>query len=166
MVDALQERKAIEDKRFQEMYQANTTDFHNFDLIIDSTEITPDEIADLIYKYVTAKQETKRTILLSPRRLYPTKHISEIKEESTKELPEVIFDHKTFYIISGHMHCSKMIEQKESLMQVELLDISKNIIEKDQRSVKEVLKNEIEIYKEWEAYHHMNFDEYPVEQDI
>lgn len=167
-VDALQERKAIEDKRFQEMYQANTTDFHNFDLIIDSTEVTPNEIAELIYSYVTKKQETaqhvKRTILLSPKRLYPTKHVEDIKEETKEEVTKVIFVDKTFHIISGHEVCSKMIQSEKTLMSVELLDILDQTIEQDLRNVKEVLTYDVDLYKEWETYHQMKFDEYPTEK--
>lgn len=161
-VDALQERKAIEDKRFQEMYQANTTDFHNFDLIIDSTEIMPDEIAELIYEYVTAKKEEKRTILVSPKRLYPTIRLAKIKEEEEQSIPKVVFVNKTFHIVSGHQLCMEAIQKKDSLIKVELLDVIDHVIAENSKNLKEVLTFDLDLYTEWEEKNQIKFDEYPL----
>ena len=42
------ERKISENKRYMELYGANCDDFSNFDLIIDTTYLTPLQVADKI----------------------------------------------------------------------------------------------------------------------
>ena len=46
--ESLRKRKQLEDSRFAEIYSVRTTDFSNYDLIVDSTFITPEELADII----------------------------------------------------------------------------------------------------------------------
>lgn len=41
----LLERKAVEDKRFFSLYNVNCTDIKNFDLVVDTSLITPEEAA-------------------------------------------------------------------------------------------------------------------------
>ena len=41
-------RKESENKRYMELYSANCSDLSNFDLIIDTSFITPEEVADMI----------------------------------------------------------------------------------------------------------------------
>ena len=41
-------RKASEEKRYMELYGANCADLSNFDLIIDTSFITPEEVTDII----------------------------------------------------------------------------------------------------------------------
>lgn len=48
-VDALVQRKKIEDARFKDMYKVDTTNPKNFDLVIDSSKDTAEELAEIIY---------------------------------------------------------------------------------------------------------------------
>ena len=41
-------RKESEDKRYMELYGANCSNLSNFDLVIDTSYITPEEVADVI----------------------------------------------------------------------------------------------------------------------
>ena len=44
----IMERKESENKRYMELYGANCADLSNFDLIIDTSYITPEKVADII----------------------------------------------------------------------------------------------------------------------
>jgi len=41
-------RKESENKRYMELYGANCSDLSNFDIIVDTSYITPEEVADII----------------------------------------------------------------------------------------------------------------------
>ena len=47
---SLQERWSTENNRYQELYQTDNLDLNNYDLVIDSSDKTPEEIADIIHK--------------------------------------------------------------------------------------------------------------------
>ena len=49
-VEKIQKRKASENKRYTEKYNVNPDDLNNYDLVIDTTGKTPDEIFDIIEK--------------------------------------------------------------------------------------------------------------------
>jgi cytidylate kinase len=52
-------RKESEDKRYMELYGADCADLSNFDLIIDTSTITPEEAADIILTEYRARGERK-----------------------------------------------------------------------------------------------------------
>ncbi len=69
-------RSFEENKRFKEIYGVDNFDYRNYDLIIDSTSATPEQIAEMIVeeaeKYEVAPfDETK--MMLSPYVIFPTK---------------------------------------------------------------------------------------------
>lgn len=51
-VEKIQKRKASENKRYTEKYNVNPDDFNNYDLVVDTTYATPEEIYEFIAKYL------------------------------------------------------------------------------------------------------------------
>ena len=51
-IEKIKARKASENKRYTEKYNVNPDDLSNYDLVVDTTYATPDEICDLIEKYL------------------------------------------------------------------------------------------------------------------
>lgn len=51
-VEKIQARKASENKRYTEKYNVNPDDLTNYDLVVDTTYATPEEISSLIEKYL------------------------------------------------------------------------------------------------------------------
>lgn len=49
--EKLIERSAVERKRFIEIYGVDYYDFNNFDLVVDTTHKTPDEVVSIIIEY-------------------------------------------------------------------------------------------------------------------
>lgn len=70
----LAERAATERVRYKDIYNLNYMDFSNYNLIIDSTNCTPDKIAEIIVKeakefYSNKNQPETSITLVSPSRL-------------------------------------------------------------------------------------------------
>ena len=68
-------RKTSENKRYAELYGANCSDLNNFNLIIDTSFIKPEKIAEVIIKEFDlwkASQQKKTVSFISPENLYPT----------------------------------------------------------------------------------------------
>lgn len=49
-IEKIKARKSSENKRYTEKYNVNPDDLNNYDLVIDTTHATPEEICDLIEK--------------------------------------------------------------------------------------------------------------------
>ena len=58
-VDKIQKRKASENKRYSEKYNVDPDNLENYDLVVDTTYATPEEICDLISKYLEYWKEGK-----------------------------------------------------------------------------------------------------------
>lgn len=69
-------RSIEENRRFKDIYQVDNFDYFNYDLIIDSTSATPEQIAEAIVceanKYAEAPFDRTK-VMLSPYVLFPTK---------------------------------------------------------------------------------------------
>lgn len=66
--DMLLARAREENARYKRIYGVDNFDYANYDLIIDSTSLTPEEVAELIEQYAARNE---RAILLSPECLFP-----------------------------------------------------------------------------------------------
>ena len=58
-VDKIHKRKASENKRYSEKYNVDPDNLGNYDLVVDTTYATPEEICDLISKYLELWKEGK-----------------------------------------------------------------------------------------------------------
>jgi len=58
-VDKIQRRKASENKRYTEKYNVDPDNLENYDLVVDTTYATPDEICDFISKHLNLWKEGK-----------------------------------------------------------------------------------------------------------
>ncbi len=112
-VAGIRARKKSEMKRYMELYGVNTKDLANYDLVVDTTYITPDEAADVIEArfrlYTEGRMKTERFIC--PRRFcYPDDAVdmeeaARLAEqlERGEPLPEVraVYTDDNFYIVGG-----------------------------------------------------------------
>ncbi len=58
-IDKIKKRKASENKRYSEKYNVDPDNLSNYDLVVDTTYATPEEICDLISKYLELWKEGK-----------------------------------------------------------------------------------------------------------
>ncbi len=94
-------RSLEENVRFKEIYNVNNLDYNNYDLIVDSTSATPEEIAETIVseakKYFEAPFN-KTKLMLSPYVLFPTKELG--TDDGDKI--EIALNNGLHYVTKGH----------------------------------------------------------------
>ncbi len=110
------ERKKSEVKRYKLYYNVDCLDFTNYDLIIDTTEISPDEVCQIILteygEFCRQSSDYKRKALVSPQNLYPT------KEDDNSNVVEVINSDSFDYIMCGHSIVANGIKENQRLLPV------------------------------------------------
>ncbi len=158
----LLERKNVENNRFFKIYNVDCYDLDNYDLVIDSSYATPDEIAKLIIDrmkdFVAGNSFTK--YWLSAKCLYPTIDLQIITagaEAEDVEVARVKFD---YFVIGGHGKVADAITNNINLIPAKL-------VEKDGRDL--VMSrmqyadqaNLSDYYKKWEDANSFKFFEYP-----
>ncbi|MBR6563446.1 MAG: cytidylate kinase family protein [Clostridia bacterium] len=94
-------RSIEENKRFKDIYKVDNFDYFNYDLIIDSTSATPEQIAEAIVTEAGKYSEspfTQTKVMLSPYVLFPTKQYGTDDGENIT----VSVNNGVHYVISGH----------------------------------------------------------------
>jgi cytidylate kinase len=112
-------RSLEENKRFKDIYGVDNFDYGNYDLIVDSTSATPEQIAETIVTQAELfeKEPFRETkIFLSPYVLFPTKPLGTDDGESIK----VALKYGLHYVISGHGKLSALQCGKASLVEASL----------------------------------------------
>ncbi len=115
-------RSVEENKRFKEIYNVDNFDYKNYDLIIDSTSATPEQIAEAIIKCADEYEKEsfdETRLLLSPYVLFPTKPFG------TDDGDEIIVALKDGYhfVVNGHRKLASLQLVNASLVRALLTDI-------------------------------------------
>lgn len=122
--EKLLERAKTENERYQQIYQVNNFDYRNYDLIIDTTHIPPEQVASLIYDaYCNEAPAESPTIFISPQNVYPTQtfgefsmeRIEQYRSQKTEEKAPIVLTHFNgyHYVIDGHHRLlAALIDQK------------------------------------------------------
>lgn len=111
-INKINSRKASERKRFKEQYGLDIDNFDNYDLVIDSSHITPENLANFVIdKLEKWKKEIKfPNIWLSQKNIYPIQNPQEetIIKSGLKETEviEVIKSENKFFIYNGQQYWS------------------------------------------------------------
>ncbi|MCX6707441.1 MAG: nucleoside monophosphate kinase [Candidatus Woesearchaeota archaeon] len=59
-LESIQRREMSETKRYKKLYKVNYTDHSNFDIVIDTTRMPPEKVAEKIVKTISMFKEAKR----------------------------------------------------------------------------------------------------------
>jgi len=118
-------RKASEVKRFKEQYNVEINKLQNYNIVVDSSFITPEDLANFVLnKFESWKLQKKiNRVWLSPKNLIPLQGIrknssyytSEIKKSITEEGFDetkpimVIQQDGLYFIYDGHKRCTSSI---------------------------------------------------------
>jgi len=162
-------RKASENKRYMELYGANCSDLSNFNLIIDTSFISPERVADIIlaeyHSWLVSGECSKAFI--SPANLYPTQSIHGVEndeyfksiQENMKmngynpDFPVTAVNMNSFdYIFDGHKRTSCAIKNNIDLIPVIYKNEVLNPIESD-------------LFSEWEEFNSFKYLMYPVKPE-
>ncbi len=112
-VAGIRARKESEKKRYLDLYGVNSKDLAHYDLVVDTSYISPDEVSDIIeeryHLYEEGKAET--ACYICPRRFYYPDDAADMEEaarlseclDAGETLPEVtvVYRDENFYIVDG-----------------------------------------------------------------
>ena len=105
-------RRASENFRYFEKYGVHIMDMQNYDLILDTTDITPEAVADLILESLAAWEadRSKKFCYLGYRRFHTNKAPTQVETAGiarsidlggTAPVPTVFEDNGRYYLIDG-----------------------------------------------------------------
>ena len=176
-IENIRIRKGSEYKRFKDQYAVNIDEFRNYDLVIDTSYITPESLAGfVIEKFEKWKNEISFPVIwLSPKNVFPLQRIREHSNRYVKDITdsilqngfndsepiEVIQWEGNFFVFNGHKRCGGAIQTEMNLIPVSIINIDKDSLSNGQlfsEYIKEnyTLKN---IY-DWEEMHGFRFAKY------
>lgn len=170
-------RKDIENERFKKLYNVDSNDMVNYDLIIDCSFISINELFSVIINQFQKWKNINsiNKFWINPKQLIPTQDVivlgrkdfklffDAFKKEGFRESSpvDVIILREQYYIYDGHKRTSSAIMNNINLIPI-------NIIAKDNEhivgrmSVGEYINSEIEqkfIYN-WESCHNFRFNDF------
>ena len=116
-------RQLMEKSRFSSLYKVDYLKLSNYDLVIETTNAKPDEIAAKILEGFENKQKgiENKAIYLNPTSIYPKSKEDSLEKD---ECPCVYLNKNNFYLTKGMDALSKAIENKDSFINVKLTDES------------------------------------------
>ncbi|MDR1673575.1 MAG: cytidylate kinase family protein [Bacteroidales bacterium] len=166
-IQGITERKTSENKRYRELYGAECANMLLFDLIVDTSYITPEHAADIIMEAYAAWQAGNRAkqALISPFNLYPTLPVSKLSFWDTDNQPVQVVHADPFdFVVDGHKRVSNALKTGKAL--VPALYVSADAPYNKELSYREkMLKSaQPEILQEWETFHGFKFRIYPPEK--
>lgn len=174
----LLERRSAEDKRFKSIYGVDCGNLNNYDLVIDTTHSSVQEIATLIFQLFTAFSDKSKINKhwVSPKALYPTKNIKQFEQEEVikirQSLGEIGFDQtqvvevlqlgNEFFICQGHKRVSSALINKIPLIPILILARDQEEIHSG-LTVSKFVETALCLTSlfEWEKVHGFKFESYP-----
>ena len=176
---ALNERKTTENNRYRLRYGIDCDDISNFDLVINTSFVTPEQICEQVIRILDLIKQNQDVAKywISPKLLYPSENIRLIAREETKEIKASIkengyidnsliecvkYDSK-YFIWDGHKRSSSAIYCDIPFVPVLVLASDEEEIHKG-HTVKRFVKAAYNLsnYYDWEDAHQFRFTTYPI----
>lgn len=172
-------RQKYENERFTKLYSIKCDDWHNYDLIIDTSHATPEQVADLIwreYKTQAIASFAGPHCWLSPKRLVPTQNIRDLATTRAVDVYESVhnsgFDERQpidiglydgyFLIIDGHLRTSAVLRLGIPLISCNLRAADDEFVVGNIDIAKFALTStSLSWIYDWEEAHNFRFKSYP-----
>lgn len=172
------ERRTVEDRRFKSKYGVDCGNLNNYDIIIDTSKATVEEIAQKLYGlyHNWLKNEPFPHNWVSPMILIPTEHVRKLASDEAKSVKESInkdgyFENSIiqvvkkdffYYIWDGHKRVSGALFNKITLIPIEILGENEQEIHLGHTASKFVDSSlNMSLIYDWEDVHDFRFDFYP-----
>jgi len=172
-------RQQYENERFWKLYSIKCDDWRNYDLVIDTSDATPEEVAELILREYEGQGNTAfegHPCWLSPKRLMPTQDIRELASPRAAEVYESAhnsgFDKRQpidialhdghFLIIEGQLRASAALRMEIPLVPCNLRASEEELVVGNIDVTKFALTStSLSWIHDWEDAHHFRFKSYP-----
>ncbi|HZB30246.1 MAG TPA: cytidylate kinase family protein [Streptosporangiaceae bacterium] len=167
----LHERSASERARFLARYHVDKARLRNYSLVCDTTRTRPEEVASHVVDAFERYAGGELSLLLDPRRLYPTEQIKNLRgawepagddlvrkvaATNVYDLPpiRVGYDGHRFFIIDGHRRASAALRANLTLIRAELAAEAEEIVVGDLTADEFFLAGvQLSSIYDWEAAH-------------
>lgn len=171
---AIRERQDSERRRFLDKYQIDICRLRNYDLVIDTTEASAEDVAELVVSIFLGGVPDTLGLYVAPKRVFPTTDTMmelgrAIKrgvydtEDVTDLDPVVVAYARPFvFALDGHVKLSHAIKQGRPLVEA-VLEAEDDEKLAGGRRPGEYLREEVRpswIY-DWEEAHQYRFNSYP-----
>jgi predicted cytidylate kinase len=169
-----QERRIIENNRFEKNYGVKASIFKDFDIIIDTSSGTIEEVTNLILESFKKFQnnEPYNKICLSPNRIYPTNTLQTLDCEVFEDIKsnnynanfpvECVLYKKEFYVFDGHKRLSAALRNKLHFIPIALVAKNENSTIPTFNAEKFVADSfKMDLVTDWEKAHDFKFFHYP-----
>ena len=169
------ERSKVENKRFIDIYGVDSFDYSNYNLIIDSTYISADEVADIVMErfeeYLSLNTETNN-IFMSPESLYPLVSAKDISDEMLSlymadkdiitDIVSIIEFDGYHYITDGNLKVLASALQKVKLIKVLMVNKRRFIeFESKDNLARNIKKAGMLVVHRFEELGHFKYMSYP-----
>jgi cytidylate kinase len=165
-VKSITARKASENKRYMELYSADCSDLSNFNLVVDTSFIAPEKVAEIILAEYTAwlLSGNCSKALVSPENLYPTKlpDCAANTDCRQHDAPVTLVCINSFdYILEGHAQISLAIRNSADL--IPAVYKRENDCLASGATCREYVNNSLtaNMLREWETANSFTFLAYP-----
>ncbi|MCH5265004.1 MAG: AAA family ATPase [Lachnospiraceae bacterium] len=119
-------RQLLEKERFFSLYGVDYLDLHNYDLVIESTSASPEQVAEKILETLAEYHKDKQTMLLNPTSIYPSETASAITKEELEKAMEgglsepiqIGLIQNNFCVLKGDCRLLSSILKKETFLSV------------------------------------------------
>jgi CMP/dCMP kinase len=167
----LYERSESERARFLARYHVDKARLRNYSLVCDTTRSRPEDVAAYVIDAYERYPDGRLSLLLDPRRLYPTEQIKELRgawdaagaelvrrvaTTNVNELPPISvgYDGHRFFIIDGHRRVSAALRADVTLIRAELAAEAAEIVVGDLTAGQFFLAGvQLSSLYDWEAAH-------------
>lgn len=152
------DRQKAERERYLSLYQIDCQNWRNYDHVLDTTDVTPEKIADRLLPSLAAEKTATPQYWISPKRLQPAGN----QATASRETIEIAVADGIFYMLSGFDKVSEALNQAEPLLACKLIAFENEPFAQ-YANVDHFAKatwNRIEI-THWETRHGFKFRSYP-----
>lgn len=173
-MNQLIERRVVENRRYKAIYGVNCEDLGNYDVVIDTSYISPKEAVDIIMDCYNKKEHGVgyEKLWISPQFLLPTGKLEYIDREKIKQYSDMINNnedlepikvlrvHDSLFVVEGH---SRLIAY--NLCKIKLINplvvYNEDDVLEDGREAKRMISITEKDIREWEEINGFKYNYMP-----
>ena len=173
-MNKLIERRVVENRRYKAVYGLNCEDLSNYDLVIDTTFISPNEAMEIIMDCYMKKQRNEHyeKLWVSPQFLLPTGRLTHIEREKINDYVakinnnekiepiKILRVHDSLFVYEGHSRLIAYNLCKIKLINPIIVYNEEDLLE-DGREAKRIIDITEDDLKSWEEINGFKYNYMP-----
>ena len=173
-MDKLIDRRVTENRRYKAIYNVNCEDLENYDVVVDTTFISPNEAVEIIMDCYNKKirNEHYERLWISPQFLLPTGKLEYIDHEKIKHYCDLIDSnepiepikilrvHDSLFVVEGHSRLIAYNLRKIKLINPKIVYDEDDLLS-DGRKAKRMISVTENDVREWEKINGFKYNYMP-----